>query len=81
MLVCSGLVAQARLRLDSFRNRQPSRWVHSGRHAAVRGTYYASYCNWRDWPKPRFFLEGVCIRKSDLAERRFDRCWTMSQCT
>jgi uncharacterized protein YwqG len=23
----------------------------------------------------------VCIRKSDLAERRFDRCWTMSQCT
>jgi len=33
MLVCSGLVAQARLRLDSFRNRQPSRWVHSGRHA------------------------------------------------
>jgi len=23
----------------------------------------------------------VCIRKSDLAERRFDRCWTMLQCT
>ena len=23
----------------------------------------------------------VCIRKSDLAERGFDRCWTMSQCT
>jgi uncharacterized protein YwqG len=23
----------------------------------------------------------VCIRKSDLAERRFDRCWTMWQCT
>ena len=21
------------------------------------------------------------IRKSDLAERRFDRCWTMLQCT
>jgi len=23
----------------------------------------------------------VCIRKSDLAERRFDRCWTTLQCT
>jgi len=23
----------------------------------------------------------VCIRKSDLAERRFDRCLTMLQCT
>jgi hypothetical protein len=23
----------------------------------------------------------VCIRKSDLAECRFDRCWTMPQCT
>jgi uncharacterized protein YwqG len=23
----------------------------------------------------------VCIRKSDLAERRFDRCWTISQGT
>ena len=23
----------------------------------------------------------VCIRKSDLAERGFHRCWTMSQCT
>jgi uncharacterized protein YwqG len=23
----------------------------------------------------------VCIRKSDLAERRFDRRWTMPQCT
>jgi hypothetical protein len=22
----------------------------------------------------------VCIRKSDLAERRFDRCWTVMQC-
>jgi uncharacterized protein YwqG len=23
----------------------------------------------------------VCIRKRDLAERRFDRCWTLLQCT
>jgi len=23
----------------------------------------------------------VCIRKRDLAERRFDRCWTLHQCT
>jgi uncharacterized protein YwqG len=23
----------------------------------------------------------VCIRKRDLAERRFDRCWTLMQCT
>jgi uncharacterized protein YwqG len=23
----------------------------------------------------------VCIRKSDLAERRFDRCWTLLQCS
>ena len=23
----------------------------------------------------------VCIRKDDLAERRFDRCWTLIQCT
>ena len=29
----------------------------------------------RDW---RFY---VCIRKSDLGERRFDRCWTVMQCT
>src|SRR5215475_3610283 len=26
-------------------------------------------------------LVYVCIRKTDLAERRFDRCWTMWQCS
>jgi hypothetical protein len=31
---------------------------------------------WGDWG--RLY---VCIRKPDLAERRFDRCWTLLQCT
>jgi uncharacterized protein YwqG len=26
-------------------------------------------------------LVYVCIRKTDLAERRFDRCWTMWKCS
>jgi hypothetical protein len=58
--------------------------------ARERATHFARADNWQlvlqfdggfvaeyAWDF-RFY---VCNRKSDLAERRFDRCWTVMQCT
>jgi len=59
--------------------------------ARERVTHFARADSWQlvlqiesDSEVGPWTLEGclyVCIRKSDLAERRFDRCWTISQCT
>jgi hypothetical protein len=62
---------------DAFENRE-------------RVTHFARAGNWQlvlqipsddevgPWTEDCLY---VCIRKSDLAERRFDRCWTISQST
>lgn len=59
--------------------------------ARERATHFARADGWQhvlqietDCEVGPWIGEGclyVCIRKSDLAERRFDRCWTMPQCT
>ena len=59
--------------------------------ARERATHFARADGWQhvlqietDCEVGPWIGEGclyVCIRKSDLAERRFDRCWTMLQCT
>jgi len=40
-----------------------------------------SALNVRSGSRPAKGCLYVCIRKSDLAQRRFDRCWTLLQCT
>ena len=65
--------------------------AYSAFEARERATHFARADGWQhvlqietDSVVGPWIGEGclyVCMRKSDLAERRFDRCWTMLQCT
>jgi hypothetical protein len=60
-------------------------------NARERATHFARAHNWQlvlqiatdaeVGPWPGYGCLYVSIRRSDLAERRFDRCWMMLQCT
>jgi uncharacterized protein YwqG len=70
---------------------EEARQAFSAFEARERATHFARADGWQhvlqietDSEVGPWIGEGclyVCIRKSDLAERRFDRCWTMPQCT
>ena len=65
--------------------------AYSTFEARERATHFARADGWQhvlqietDSEVGPWIGEGclyICIRKSDLAECRFDRCWTMPQCT
>jgi hypothetical protein len=84
----------SRIKRDGAQIRWPdyeeARQAFSAFEARERATHFARADSWQ--LVLQFYSDFVaeclgdyrfyaCIRKSDLAEHRFDRCWTVMQCT